>query len=164
MGIYGLLLTHWFQNGQKRQNHLKIFETRKIFIVLVVKLRQFWSDFGIFGHFWISESRGDRRYPYRPFLVTSNFRPLLLWGQNLGGWSLGRAWPQLAQNLYVTSGWPPTALVSRRKATDYFYKIGPTLVAISNAWFSHEFARFCMIAHDSPQVWTAWTPPQNCTQ
>ena len=45
---------------------------------LLVKVRQFWSNFDIFAHFGISESSGDCRYPYQGGLATSDFRPPLL--------------------------------------------------------------------------------------
>ena len=54
----------WFQNGQKRQNrtkndelllvtHVQIFSILKIIQGLVIKVRHFWSDFDVFGHFGI---------------------------------------------------------------------------------------------------------------
>ena len=54
MGIYDLVLTSSFQNGQKRPNrtkidelslhkHLQIFDILKIIHVLLIKVRQVWA-------------------------------------------------------------------------------------------------------------------------
>ena len=59
--------TFWFQNGQKRQNrtkidevllhkHLQIFGILKFIQGVLIKVRHFWSDFDVFGHY------GIRRY------------------------------------------------------------------------------------------------------
>ena len=59
--------TFWFQIGQNYwnrtinkkvllHNHFQIFGLAKFIIGLLVKNRQFWSDFNVFGHF------GIRRY------------------------------------------------------------------------------------------------------
>ena len=107
MGIYGLVLTHWLQNGIKHQNrtkngelllhrHLQFWWSEKIDEAYVVKIRHFSSDFDVLYRFVITESREVRRYPYQAHLVTSNFRPPVLWGQNFRAngleWAgLGRA-------------------------------------------------------------------------
>ena len=131
MGIYGLHLIHWFQNGPKIQNRTKIdkllllthgwfSKIQKSRGAYVVKNRQFSSNFDVFAHFGISESNGVRRYPYRPYLVTSKFRPPLLRGRSFSGRSRGLAWPQWPQIWHKTFWWSPTAMVKRSSADSNF--------------------------------------------
>ena len=65
MGICELLMTSWFQKGQNCQNrtiklllhkHLQFSELIEIMMELLIKIRQFWSDFDIFGLFVIRKS------------------------------------------------------------------------------------------------------------
>ena len=129
----------WFQIDQKHQNRSKngdlLLLKWRWFLWLwksegayEVKIRQFCSDCDVFAHFRIRRSSGVHRYPYRPHLVTSDFRPPVLWGQNFDSLAIGRDRPQWPQIWYETSGGSYTAMISRRASPGNFYKIGPTLI------------------------------------
>ena len=78
-----LLIPKWPQTPKSDQNWRFLItnyrwfqQPQKSHVAYEVKNRQFWSEFDAFAHFGIRKSRGVRRYPYWPLLVTSDFRPL----------------------------------------------------------------------------------------
>ena len=105
MGIYDQLLTSWVQNDQNLQNWTKVEEVLLHKQWLFSGSQKSWSDYEVkigelrsnlvgYGHFGLRGSRADHRYPYRPLLVTSDFRPPVLLRLEL--------WPRFALSLEVT--------------------------------------------------------------
>ena len=114
------------KSGLFHKQH-RILGILKIIPGLLVKFHQFWSDFDVLAHFGIWMSRGVHWYPYRANLVTSKFRPPVLWGQSFGGREHGWEDPEGAQIWYATSVRVPTAMVPRRTSNSNIHQIGPTL-------------------------------------
>ena len=121
MGVYRHGLIYWFQNGIKHKNRTKNGELslhkqhqihwfNKIDKAFEVKVRHFLSDFDVFYRFGITESRQDRRHPYRPLLLTSNFWPPVLWGWNFRGRAHARALSRPAQTFRLSFSYLKTAL------------------------------------------------------